>query len=470
MTDYNPYILGFMELNGRSCDLWLPLQEALERFGDLPSRYGLLSELKIRKQRRTLNLALGTSINHVLRQVPDLKGHVFEFYEQWHRNWEEEFEVDMRPFFNRGCVDRLSDWLCTNRALLEAHESFEIRDELGVAGLIRRDVLNSIPDEQLLGKSLEILTRKRDQALRGGNTVGYDRFEAALTKLRLRGLLQQLGIRMGLRPSRINQRTALIYTDEISLAFSELCRITGGDCVGLEALSGRGIEFSYASRDAGMLRLGSEIGDCTAVPFRQVDTHTENIYWTVYPWMLDRNYLILKVHYSGHLVMKVHLLPLVTYESGQVKIFLAVDAIETALVMRRDIPGEHRLSEGVCQTILESVQGEILRIANEMGLRDIYFELFSNNPLVRTWLEGFEKIYLDVTALHKVDELEDVFCLAQDLATTYGEPAPDHVFMEIQFRNTQLMSHQTPKTNIKGFARLGIGKIAGYSMSEVIGV
>ena len=40
MTDYNPYILGFVEQGGRSGDVWLPLQEAVEAFGDYPAATG----------------------------------------------------------------------------------------------------------------------------------------------------------------------------------------------------------------------------------------------------------------------------------------------------------------------------------------------------------------------------------------------------------------------------------------------
>jgi len=469
VTDYNPYILGFVEQGGRSGDVWLPLQEAVEAFGDLPSRYGLLPELKERTQRRTLNLALGTAINNILRHVPDLKRQVFEFYESWHRDWPIEFGIDTKPLFNRGRVDQLMSWIDFHRGLLETHESFPIRDEILSKGLIRRDVLNSISDEMLLIKAQEILVRKRDQKIRN-HVSGVEKYDAVVRKLRVRELLQGLNERMGMPPSRIDRLTASIYTDEISHGLAALCRINGDEGWGLESLSGEGTEFVFASRDLDMLRLGSDIGDCTAVPFRQVDAHTENIYWTLYPWMLDRNYLILKVHHQGSLVMKVHLLPLVTYESGKVQVFLAVDAIETAIVMRRDIPGENRLSETQCGDVLDSVRTEILRIADVMGVQDVYLELFSNNPIVRSWLESFEKTYLDVAAIHKVDELEDIFNLARSLAAAFDEPAPDHVFMEIQFRNTQLMSHQTPKTNIKGFARLRPGSLSGFAMSKVIGV
>lgn len=469
MTDYNPYILGYVEQGGRSGDVWLPLQEAIETFGDLPSRYGLLPELKVRRQRRTLNLALGTAINHILRRVPDLKRQVFEFYDAWHRDWATEFGIDTKPLFNRCRVDQLMSWIDSHRGLLETHESFPIRDEILSKGLIRRDVLNSISDEQLLNKAQEILVRKRDQKIRD-RVSGAEIYDAEVRKLRVRELLRGLHERVGMLPGSIDRLTASIYTDEISHGLAELCRIKGEPGRGLESLSGEATEFTFATRDLEMLRLGSDIGDCTAVPFRQVDAHTENIYWTLYPWMLDRNYLILKVHHQGGLVMKVHLLPLVTYESGKAQVFLAVDAIETAIVMRRDIPGENRLSETRCRDVLESVRREILRIADAMGVQDVYLELFSNNPIVRGWLEGFEKTYLDVGAIHKVDELEDIFNLARSLSAAFDEPAPDHVFMEIQFRNTQLMSHQTPKTNIKGFATLRTGSVSGFAMSKVIGV
>ena len=470
MANYNPYILGFVRQDGMLSELWIPLQMALEQFGDLPSHYGLLpSEQRSRRNRTVLNLALGTCINHILGRIPDLKRDIHAFYHDWHRDWKQEFGVDAAPLFNRTEAQLVVRWLDFHRDFLQRHERFDIRKTLDASGLIRRDILNSIADQDLPAKAIQMLQRRYAGRLRSG-AGGSTTLQNNISRLRIREMLDRLSVRIGQTPSLIDTTTATIYADEISQTLRNIGEETEEVRKLQQSDSGQEIQFSYASRDSGMLTLGSDIGDCTAKPFKQLDVHTENIYWTVYPWMLDRNYLILKVHYAGHLVLKIHLLPLAAYESGGVRIFLAVDAIETGISMRHDIPGEHHIPADQCREILEQALREIVRISDAMGITDIYAELFSNNPLVREWLEGFEKSYLDVTRLHKVDDLEDVFTLAGKLAAEYGEPEPDHVFMEIQFRNTQLMSHQTPRTHIKGFARMRRGSLSGLAMGKVIGV
>ncbi len=467
MTDYNPYILGFVREGQQQGDQWLPLREALSRYGDLPSRYGLLSSQRGRRQRPSLNLALGAVIRRTLEETPDLKLLIHDFYAAWHRDWNREFGIDPAPLFNRQEGERVARWVARNRPLLEQLDHFPLRQTLADSGLIRRDVLNSIPDDRLLEKGIEMLERRRARHAAGeAEWPGTE----LLRRLHLRRRLDRLGRRIGVLPGRIDATRAAVYADELSRGFGDFCAIAGIDCDGLASPAGVGVEFEYAGRDRGFLSLGSEIGDCTAKPYHQIDRHTENIYWTVMPWLLDRNYQILKVYHDGHLVMKVHLLPLATYEAGGLHMFLAVDAIETGLSMRRDIPGEGRIDEQAIDGILERTRSEILRIADAMGLEDVYAELFSNNPLVREWLQRQERIYLDVTRLHKVDDLEDVFELGCRLARRRDMAEPDHLFMEIQFRNIQLMSHQTQRRNVKGFARLRQGRLSGLAMGEVIGV
>ena len=467
MTDYNPYILGFVHHRDQRGDLWLPLQEALSRFGDLPSRYGLLPSQQGRRQRPSLNLALGAVIQRALERTSDLKRVIHDFYTDWHRDWRHEFDIDPEPLFNRLDGESVVRWLARHRDTLERIDRFPLRRSLEESGLIRRDVLNSIPDARLLEKSIEMLERRQRRLADGaGGWSG----SGLLQRLRLRRGLDRLGRRIGVLPSRIDPALARVYADELNSAFGLFCDTGGISCDGLQPRQGRGVEFEYARRDRSFLSLGSEIGDCTARPWHQIDRHTENIYWTVMPWLLDRNYQILKVHWDGHLVMKVHLLPLATYEAGGLHMFLAVDAMETGLVLRHDIEGEGRLPVATVTEILEQTRSEILRIADAMGMEDVYAELFSNNPLLREWLQGQERIFLDVNRLHKVDDLEDVFELGCRLARECDMPEPGHLFMEIQFRNTQLMSHQTQRRTIKGFASLRRGRLSGLAMGHVIGV
>ena len=469
MPDYNPYILGFVREGQRFSDLWLPLQEALQRFGDLPSRYGLLPDQAGRRQRRSLNLALGTIVNRLFDEMPDLKGRIHDFYATWHRDWEREFGIDCQPLFNRNDGRQVAGWLQRNRRMLAREEDFPLRTTLAAAAVIRPDVLNSIADSELLEKAIEILQRKQRQRQRAGLAAPGSDHEL-LRRLRLRRHLDRLRHRIGVAPSRSEPSRAMAYADELSRVIGLFCDYADMPWEQPPGIPLQGTGFGFSSRDRGFLALGSRIGDCTARPYRQIDHHTENIYWTVFPWLLDRNYQILQVFHDSHLVMKVHLLPLATYESGGLQMFLAVDAIETGVTMRHDIEGEGKLPADVVEGILEQTRLEILRIADAMGIDDVYAELFSNNPQVRCWLQAHDRIFLDVTRLHKVDDLEDLYSLGCSLARQAGAPEPDHLFMEIQFRNTQLMSHQTQRRNIKGFASLRRRTLSGLAMGEVIGV
>ncbi|NIV38772.1 MAG: hypothetical protein GWN58_57965, partial [Anaerolineae bacterium] len=90
------------------------------------------------------------------------------------------------------------------------------------------------------------------------------------------------------------------------------------------------------------------LGDCTAAHHsHQADPRVENIYWTLFAWILDRNYQILEVHFDGQLVLKAHLLPLFYQGPQGLTPFLALDAIETGTALRDDVDGpvDARLSE-----------------------------------------------------------------------------------------------------------------------------
>jgi hypothetical protein len=153
-------------------------------------------------------------------------------------------------------------------------------------------------------------------------------------------------------------------------------------------------EVEFAAR-ASYLALGKEVGDCTADKlFRQVDRDVENIYWTVFSWVLDRNYQILKVYYDGEFVMKVHLLPLLAVSGNRGEVFLAVDAIETTPAFREDTHVGHpdllEKKEYIFSRMVQEVEG----LARAMGIDHVYAERFSNTEWVRRELERFPEVYL----------------------------------------------------------------------------
>ena len=239
MTDYNPYILGFVRHGRQQGDLWLPLQEALARFGDLPSRYGLLSTQRGRRQRRSLNLALGAVIRRTLQRTPDLKLLIHDFYAAWHRDWQREFGIDPAPLFNRADGERVARWLTRNRKALQRIDRFPLRRTLAESGLIRRDVLNSIPEERLLDKGIEMLER-RQRSWQGENVRQWPGREL-LQRLRLRRQLDDLGRRAGMPPSRIDAGLAAVYADELTRGLSHFCATSGIPCDGLSWRSDSGV-------------------------------------------------------------------------------------------------------------------------------------------------------------------------------------------------------------------------------------
>lgn len=466
MADYNPYILGYLDDGRGGRDAWLPLQEVIARYGDLPSRYGLLKADAPRNERPTLNLQLGSNLTRLVEGGSELKGEILAFYLQWHRNWVREFGITTEPLLNRTPALPLVEWFREYGDWLVVELEISSRDLVLQSGLIRKDVVNSIPDQLVTDKSLEILEKKLESG--SSRKEAVSRLAGKLQLHRAAGRIQQ---RLGKDLAALQEADIRGFSDELVQELGAISsQLPGWDKRYGHSVADEQVSFGYPGRGSELLELGSRIGDCTARPYLQIDRQTENIYWTVFPWLLDPNYAILQVFWKGSLVAKAHLLPLLAYERDGAKLFLAVDAIETALPMRRDLPGEGRLEEWECQKILDTLQGEILRIADAMGVQDVFCELFSNNLMVRQWLERFERVYLDVNSIHKVDELEDLYLFARQLSRKHGMPEPDHLFMELQFRNIQLMSHQTARRNMKGFACLRAGRLSGKAMNQVVGI
>jgi len=201
-----------------------------------------------------------------------------------------------------------------------------------------------------------------------------------------------------------------------------------------------------------------------------VDRDVENIYWTVFAWFLDRNYQILKVHYDGQFVMKVHLLPLLAVNGARSDVFLAVDAIETTTAFREDTHVGHpdllEKKEYIFSRMVEEVEG----LARAMGIDHVYAERFSNTEWVRRELERFPEVYLHIGNIQKIDELEDVFELSQRVCAAAGRERPSSIFMELQMKNTFLQPFAATVRGVKVFAVLAGDARLGMPMKRVFGV
>jgi hypothetical protein len=285
-------------------------------------------------------------------------------------------------------------------------------------------------------------------------------------------LLGKLVRVLGGELSRWGKDRLMIHADEVAGLFWDLSMhlpLAGTDR--LACVRGRDVEIEFASRDASFLSLGKQVGDCTADKlFRQVDRDVENIYWTVFSWLLDCNYQILKVHYDGQFVMKVHLLPLLAIVDNGAEVFLAVDAIETTPAFRVDTPVGHpdllERKEYVFARMVEEVQ----RLAQAMGIDHVYAERFSNTGWVRQELERFPEVYLHIGDIQKVDELEDVFELSKRVCAEAGRERPSGIFMELQMRNTFLMPGAATLRGVKVFAVLAGDARLGIPMRRVFGI
>lgn len=472
-NEYNPNILGFMEERG---PVIVPLQQARKVRGRLPSEYNFVTRKKGRKPKKGLNLVIGKVITEILKKPrANLKKTVYTFFQSWHRNYNQEFGVNIAAFFNLNDPSGLDDIFAVNHSLFRDLLRFDLRTELAGRKLVRKDILNSIEDKALLVTAERMLQRKLKDFRREHRHDKVTELKTLIARIHARKMIERITPYMSIDPDTDENDMRTVYADEIAAVLYALAGyvpLKGIDH--LDVKKGHGVEFEFATRDYSYLALGKITGDCTADKSGfQADRDIENIYWTVFPWILDRNYQILKVYYNSVFVMKVHLLPLfVLREDGSGDMVLAVDAIETVRAIRDDIEGTG------CAALLEKkthlfrmLTKKIKEIGTRMGIDYIYAEKFSNTRWVRDELDAFPEIFLHVDSIIKLDELEDVFMLARQLCRAAGEAAPHEIFMELQMKNTALLPKLSERVaGVKPFAILQGRPEIGIQMKRVIGV
>jgi len=466
LQSYNPIVIGFIEGKGT---IHVPLRVAQDDYGQLPSEYGLLPGAARRRGRKTLNLPMGLAIIDLLRDGEKLQETRLKFYDRWGRDFRADFRVEIGFFHRRNDPWDLWQVVDKNRATLAECMEADPVEYLHAGGLVPLSTLRSIPSAQLLEKAKEILARRRRHP---AHESERERIDQALAFLQAQGLLGELAVFLGRDVRRWGKDRLASYADPAAQLLWELSRhLPMVNADRLSCVRGRDVEMEFAPRDASFLGLGKTVGDCTAdKPFRQVDRDVENIYWTVFSWFLDRHYQILKVYYDGHFVMKVHLLPLVVVDRNDAKIFLAVDAIETAPVFREDTPaGRPDLLEKK-EYIFSKTIAEVQRLAGLMGIDHVYAERFSNTAWVRQEMERFPEVYLHIASIQKIDELEDVFELSKRVCAAAGRERPSSVFMELQMKNTFLLPGATTVRGVKVYAVLAGDASLGLPMKRVFGV
>jgi hypothetical protein len=463
---YNPIVVGFVEGKGA---VHLPLQAARDAYGQLPSDYGLLSGAQGRRARKALNLPIGLALMDLLREGKDLPEIMGKFYERWGRDFLADFQVRIDGFQSLSDPWTLRQVVEENHQILAEHLEVDVREYLHARGLVPRSTLRSIPTDRLLPKAKEILSKRRRNPAHASEE---EQIAQAAALLDAKVLLGEVVRVLGGEISRWGKDRLMIHADEVARLFRDLSRylpLAGADR--LACVRGHDVEVEFAPRDTSFLALGKEVGDCTADKlFRQVDRDVENIYWTVFTWFLDRHYQILKVHYDGQFVMKVHLLPLLAVNGSRGDIFLAVDAIETTPAFREDTHVGHpdllEKKEYIFSRMVEEVEG----LARTMGIDRVYAERFSNTAWVRRELERFPEVYLHIGNIQKIDELEDVFELSKRVCAAAGRERPSSIFMELQMKNTFLLPGAATVRGVKGFAVLAGDARLGMPMKRVFGV
>ncbi len=469
-VEYNPNILGFVYDKG---PVVISLKQAREIYGQLPSDYDFVSKKDSRQKKKGLNLGIGKLITEKLNEKgTNFKKIIHDFYNEWHRDFKKEFNITMDPLLNLNKPSLVKDILKTNQKKFSKVSGVDLRDYLTRNQLIRKDILNSIKGKDLFSTTQRMLIRKQ-KSMTSGNKIAM--VADSLGKIRINRIFQQIKKETSFDIAQDNFEPVFLYADEISTRLLELSdHINIPGIHKIKGIQGQDIAFEYASRDISYLTLGKETGDCTADKAHfQADRDIENIYWTVFPWILDQTYQILKVYYHGTFVMKAHLLPLfIVHEGGDGELVLAVDAIETVRAFRDDIKGyqRHDLLENK-SLIFNTLIKEIKDLGNRMGFDHIYAERFSNTNWVRERLSQYPEIFFHVNNIIKIDELEDVFCLSCYLCKNADYPMPKEVFMEVQMKNTSLLPRVTSKMEgIKSFAIIKGNPYNGIPMKRVIGI
>lgn len=480
--EYNPIITGFSADAG---PLHISLAEARRRFGQLPSQYGFVSAKKSGDKRRREKLALNLKTGYMIKDLltekeKNLKRAVYQFFQNWHRDLAHEFHININPFFNMNDAGIVRTLLKDNMDDLAYYAGLDIRGFLAETGLIRKDILNSIRAHDLPGKARKILEKK----LRHGSGQQAQAIRDTLNRLSCQGVVAGLQQYLGKDMSVAEPDATACYSDEIArglAAFHRFHALAGVD--GLSVPAGKGVEFTFTTRDHTYLELGKETGDCTADKRTfQADSNVENIFWTVFSWILDRNYQILKVFFNGEFVMKVHLMPLYVAGGGPRGEFqvvtsqrsgyavLAVDAIETTVAFRGKGTGRQELMNRKNE-IFRATMEKVRQLADAMHIHDIYAEKFSNTEWVRDALAGFPEIFFHVDHLVKIDQLEDVYSLADRISRQLGYESPGEIFMELQMKNTHLSPGYINKApGVKSFAMIRGTAEDGIPMKHIIGV
>ncbi|WP_321494939.1 hypothetical protein [uncultured Desulfobacter sp.] len=483
--EYNPVVSGFHHADG---PMNIPLNEAKNRFGMFPSQFGYLTKTKRNNQKRNeskvLNLKLGYFIKELLGpKKKNLKKDVYKFYAAWHRDYKTEFEVNMPAFYNLNDAVELKKNIRANWNVLQRISQIDIRKEIERSGLIKKSTLYSIkPTDVLIPKLSEILLKRMVSAT--GERV--TKIKEILNLLQAHALVEQANHLAGAPLISLEKDMIECFADEISSLLMKLNTfIPLEDVKSLKGRTGVGVEFEYATRDNSYLELGKVTGDCTADKrYDQSNADIENIFWTVFSWILDRNYQILKVYYNNEFVMKVHLLPLFVSvpqcpgDSDYIAqnrsdfMILAVDAIETTLAFSGKLKAREKDPLVECRDeIFSKTMAFITDLADRLHIRDVYAEKFSNTAWVRDKLCAYPEIFFNVDHLIKIDELEDVYYLVKELSAQYGYDIPQAVFMEIQMKNTSLLPGYINKSpGLKSFSLIRGRTEDGINMKRVIGI
>ena len=466
LQSYNPIVIGFVEGKG---PVHVPLLAARDAYGQLPSDYGLLAGAEGRRARRALNLPVGLALLDLLRDGRNLPEMMATFYKRWGRDFAADFQVRTERLQRVNEPWDVAQVVRENGALIAEHLATDTLEYLQADGLIPLSTLRSIPPTQLLDKTKEILKKKRRNP---AHSQEKERLESALAFLEAKALLGQLTGFLGSDIGRWGAERMDWHADQIAQLLWKLSLqlpLAGVDR--LSCIRGRDVEVEFAARDPAFFALGKEVGDCTADKlFRQVDRDVENIYWTVFSWFLDRNYQILKVHYDGRFVMKVHLLPLLAVDGRDAEVFLAVDAIETTPAFREDTPVACPDLLDKKEYIFARMTEHVEELARGMGIAHVYAERFSNTAWVRRELDRFPEVYLHIGRIQKVDELEDVFELSKRVCAATRRPRPSSLFMELQMKNTFLLPGAATVRGVKVFAVLAGDARLGMPMKRVFGV
>ena len=477
--EYNPILIGFSEEEG---PIRISLKEAGDNYGLMPSLYGFVPPKKGRDERKALNLKVGRFIREQLKNGnKDLKWEVFRYFKSWHRDYAAEFGIDVGPFININDPQRVIQLIHGNKKVFRKLLKMDVKAKILARGLLKKDVLNSVKKEQFPAKAAEMLFKKIED-FTGEEKKADARY--LLGCIRGREILRKIERLIQGSILTPDENVLICYADEISRMLFDMPEETGfSGKHDLKGITGKGVEFEYAERNASYFMLGKDTGDCTSDKKNfQADSDIENIFWTVFSWILDQNYQILKVFFNGEFVLKAHLLPLYIPDAGVLGsssflpkksdyMILAVDAVETIRGFRDDLSGSRQDLIDEKDRIFGETIEKIEDIARQMRIHHIYAERFSNTRWVRDYYEQYPEIYIHVNHIEKIDHLEDVFYLARELCGDAGVEMPDELFMEIQMKNTYLIPKLSNRAaGVKSFTVIKGDPDDGVRMNRVIGV